>query len=277
MDRQQVARGDHQRPRGERVRRDERHHEALHAPGQDGAAVGEVVARRARGRRQHEAVAAHRPRLLAVDRVGELGHALARATVDRDVVDRRLRALWRLQRERRERQHLEVAGQRALECAGQVAVLVGVDGGQEADLAVVDGEDRHARARVAAQGAQDGAVAAQRHTQLDVVAERGVEDEAVAGREPVLARLLGVEAQQHALALGGLDEGAQGLGGLCRAGMGEHGGGAGARGHGSTSRARASRSDRARRAPASASHTNVSRLPFGPGRPDEAKPSTAAP
>ena len=41
--------------------------------------------------------------------------------------------------------------------------------------------------------------------------------------------------------------------------------------------AAASMSARSPARPASASHTNVSRLPFGPGSPDDAKPSTAAP
>ena len=44
--RQHVGRRHHQRPRGQRVRRDERDHEPLHAPGHHRAAVGEVVAGR---------------------------------------------------------------------------------------------------------------------------------------------------------------------------------------------------------------------------------------
>ena len=63
--------------------------------------------------------------------------------------------------------------------------------------------------------------------------------------------------------------------GVGRAAVGEDGRHAHA--HGSTARA-AARGPRPRPArPASASHTNVSRLPAGPGSPEDAKPSTAAP
>ena len=47
---------------------------------------------------------------------------------------------------------------------------VRVDRGQEADLAVVDGEDRHAGAGVAAQRGEDRAVAAEHDAEVDVVA-----------------------------------------------------------------------------------------------------------
>src|SRR3954471_24583639 len=46
LDVQRVPRGTDERPRGQRVRSDVADHVALHAPGQDRALVGEVVAGR---------------------------------------------------------------------------------------------------------------------------------------------------------------------------------------------------------------------------------------
>ena len=76
-----------ERPRGQRVGRDEADHVALHAPGQDRSSVGEVVAGRARRRGDREPVAADATDLVRADRVGEIGDAIAGLTVDRHVVD----------------------------------------------------------------------------------------------------------------------------------------------------------------------------------------------
>src|SRR6185503_148489 len=81
-----------------------------------------------------------------------------RLAVHGDVVDRRPLAVRAPDRDRREPERLEVAGEGAVEL---VAEPVRVDGGEEADLAVVDREHRRAGARVLAQGREDSAVAAE--------------------------------------------------------------------------------------------------------------------
>ena len=87
VDRQQVVGRHHERAGGQRVRRDEGDDEAAHAPRQDRAAVGEVVAGRALRGGDHEPVAAHAPDLLPRQPVGEVGDAHARLAVHGDVVD----------------------------------------------------------------------------------------------------------------------------------------------------------------------------------------------
>ena len=74
-----VAGGDDQGPRGQRVRRDVADRVSLHAPGQDRALVGEVVAGRADRGGGDEAVAADVADLLAGEPVAELGDAVVRA------------------------------------------------------------------------------------------------------------------------------------------------------------------------------------------------------
>ena len=69
------------------------------------------------------------------------------------------------QRDPGQREHLELARERLLEAAAR---LLAVDRGQEADLAEVDREHRHAGAGVPAQGGQDRAVAAEREADVDV-------------------------------------------------------------------------------------------------------------
>ena len=165
QDPQPVVGRDDQRAGRERVRRDERHPEALHAPRHDRAAVGEVVARRAGGRADHDPVAAHRADLLAVEEVRQLRDAVAHAPVQRDVVEGEVRALVDPHVDRREVEPLELPAERPREALGH---LVGVDGGEEADLAEVHREDGHARAGVGPQRAQDRAVAAERDAEVDV-------------------------------------------------------------------------------------------------------------
>ena len=87
VDRELVAGGDDERAGRQRMWGDERDDVALDAPGQDGAAVGEVVAGGALRGGDDEAVAADAADLLARQRVGEVGDAQARPAVDGDVVE----------------------------------------------------------------------------------------------------------------------------------------------------------------------------------------------
>src|SRR3954468_16425216 len=272
LDGQHVRGRRDQRPRGQRVRGDERHDVAAHAPRQHGPAVGQVVARRAGGRGHDEPVAAHVADLLALQRVGQHRHPLADLAVDRDVVDRRLDAARRLHRDRRQAQQVELHREGARE---GLLERVGVDGGQEPDLTEVHREDGHARARVAPQGAQDGPVAAQDDHEIDALdLVGGVDDDALSLPQLVLARLLGVETQLPARRRRAPQQHVARRARLLGPAMGEddrplH--------PGSASSAAASRSSTRPARPASASHTNVSRLPLGPGSPLEAKPSTEQP
>ena len=91
-----------------------------------------------------------------------------------------------------------------------------------------------------------------------------------AGCEPVLARLLGIEPQHRAGRARELEQRVDRGARLRRAPVREQRRGADGRVHGSTSRRRRARAvavERRRPRRASASQTNVSRLPFGPGRP----------
>ena len=110
------------------------------------------------------------------------------------------------ERDRGQRQRLEVARERAGQRLAR-GLAVGVDRGQEADLAEVHGEDRDARPRVAAQRPQDRPVAAERDAELDVVGElaRRARGRRL-GVSAVLARLLGVEAQDDAVLAAAVDE-----------------------------------------------------------------------
>src|SRR5262249_48293959 len=92
----------------------------------------------------------------------------------------------------------------------------------------------------------------------------------------VLVDLLGPRADLDPGVGGGGHESVERLGGHLRPPVGDHRCGAD---HGSTSRAAAAipASSSAPTRPGSASHTNVSRLPLGPGRPELAKPSTETP
>ena len=236
MDPQAVCGGRHQRARGQRVWRDEGDHEALHAPGHHGAAVGEVVAGGASGRGDHEPVAAHAADDLVIERQSDLGDALAHLAVNRDVVDRQARVRGELacrcpvrpglrvpvvvlEDDRGQPQELEVALQGPPHTLLDLARL---DRRQEADFAKVDREHRHPHARVALQCAQDRAVAAEHQAELDIVGHRGVREHARARRQAVLARLLLIEAQRHAGVGRELGEPAQRLGGVVHAPVREH-------------------------------------------------------
>ena len=101
---------------------------ALHSPRKHGAAVGEVVARRARGSGDHEPVAAHLAELLAKDRVLELRHAAAGPAVEGDVVHGQLVAHVGGRGERGQPEDLVATRERAPHAPVEVASL---DGGQE--------------------------------------------------------------------------------------------------------------------------------------------------
>ena len=82
---------------------------------------------------------------------------------------------------------VELAGERAREV---LLEPVGVDRGQEADLAVVDGEHGDAGAGVAAQRREDRAVAAEDEAEVDVVAELGDDLDERLDLDPVLGGLV---------------------------------------------------------------------------------------
>ena len=102
----------------------------------------------------------------------------------RDVVDRAPGPVRAPDRDRRQLERLELAREGALEVLGEA---VGVDRGEEADLAVVDGEHRDAGAGVAAQRGEDRAVAAEHDAEVDVVAQLGDDLDERAGSIPCLA------------------------------------------------------------------------------------------
>ena len=110
---QHVARGDHERPGGERVRGDEADHVALDAPGEDRPRVGEVVAGRAGRGRGDQPVAADVADLLAADAVGELGDAAVGRRMKRTSLSATALAAAGVDLERRHRHHLELARERA--------------------------------------------------------------------------------------------------------------------------------------------------------------------
>src|SRR4029077_4161905 len=83
---------------------------------------------------------------------------------------------------------LDVAGQRAVE---GLAPAVGVERGEEADLAEVDREHGDAGAGEVAQAGEDGAVAAEHDAEFDVAVVDLDELDPLAPLEAVLADLLG--------------------------------------------------------------------------------------
>ena len=144
---------------------------------------------------------------------------------------------------------LEVAGERAVEVLAQP---VGVERGEEADLAEVDREHGDAGAGEVAQAGEDRAVAAEHDAEVDVGVVGLDELDPLAALDAVLADLLGVEHERRAGAPRGVDELAQGVGRAAVA-------------------AAVGLDDRPHRA----IHTNVSTLPAGPGNPDSAVPRTS--
>ena len=188
--------------------------------------------------------------------------------MERDVVDRQLRAPGRRDRERGQRQHVEVARERALEAVLELARARPWPGSRSSPkLTAKTGTPRPGEA---AQRGQDRAVAAQHHAQIGAAVVRvGAEHDAVARLDAVLLDLLGRQAHLHpGLRAAGDQRTRTARRSSPRAAVGEDRDGRAAV-HGSTSRAAASTSASARPRPGSAIQTNVSRLPAGPGRPDE--------
>ena len=98
-------------------------------------------------------------------------------------------------RDRRQLERLELARERAVEV---VAEPVRVERGEEADLAEVDREHRHAGARVLAQRGEDRAVAAEHDAEVDVVCAAPRRSRRPSpGSSPCLRGLVGVEAQRR--------------------------------------------------------------------------------
>ena len=117
------------------------------------------------GRGHHQPVAAHLAQHLALDRVGQLGHPPVWPAVEGDVVHGHCVARRRCGHQPGQLHHVELAGQRAPKPSSR---SLGLDRGQEADRAVVDGEHGHVAAGEAAQAGQDRAVAAQDQRQVGV-------------------------------------------------------------------------------------------------------------
>ena len=165
---------------------------------------------------------------------------------------------WAADRDRRQLDRWNSPAKRALE---SVLEAVRVERGQEADLAVVDREHRHAGARIAAQR-RAGSCRRRRARRRSASSTRSgtVLDPQCAGRPPCFRRLVGREASVTRLARAALAA-APIRRPRCRRGLG-----------GCDDRRRrrlelnvfhlGRRRDGA--APRSASHMNVSRLPDGP-------------
>ena len=173
VDGQRVVRRDDERPRGQRVRGDERDDVALHAPRQHRPAVGEVVARRPRRawRPRRRRSAPSRPARPRARR-----RAARRAAPSLRWIDRSLIAAYAPSRTcSASAGSVSTSNSPDSAFGSRVSALGRVDRRQEPDLAEVDREHRHARAGVAAQRAQDRAVAAEHDAEVDVIGQRRVE------------------------------------------------------------------------------------------------------
>ena len=94
----------------------------------------------------------------------------------------------------RQVEHLELPGERAREAHPG---LVALDAGQKTDLAEVDPEHWDVGPGVGPQRPEHGPVPAQGEAHVDIRNDRGVELEPGLGPQPVLGRLLGIEAQDR--------------------------------------------------------------------------------
>src|SRR3954454_8880573 len=163
LDVENVAGGDDEGARGQRVRGDVADHVSLHSPGQDRTLVGEVVAGRTDRGGGDDAVAAHVPHLFAGDPVAELGHAVMGLPGEGDVVEAARLHLVAADLQPGQLDRLELAFEGA---ADALASILPLDRGKKADGAEVDPEDRYFGAGVAAQRVQDRAVATQDQADL---------------------------------------------------------------------------------------------------------------
>ena len=275
VDRQQVVGRDDERARGQRVRRDERDDEARHAPRQHRPAVGEVVARRALRRRRRRArrsargrsprprarsarSATRKPGLRCTEMSFIAVHVPVRAP-DRD--RRAARACSNSPANARSKSASSPSG-------SSVARKP-----TSPKLTANTGTPVPAYSRSAVRIVPSPPITTQRSTSRD---ERRVDvDARRRALEAVLARLLGVEAQRHARACARRRSARASALAVspARRWVSTVATRLTARPRAPPPRGRA-RAPRGRPRPASA---NVSRLPAGPGSPEEAKPSTAAP
>ena len=146
-----------ERPRVERVRRDERDRHRVEPAHQDRATVREVVGGRARRRRADHPVARHDAEILARDRPAELDHPPERRARGDDVVDGDERIAVELRLERRLLDRPVLAREDAREV---VLEALRRDRGEEADAPEIDPDHRYAGAEQPRQRAEDRPVAA---------------------------------------------------------------------------------------------------------------------
>src|SRR5829696_2731770 len=197
VDDEVAAATDDERAGMERVRRDERRHHRVEPPDEDGAAVREVVGGGAGRSRADQAVARLYSESLAADRVAELDHPPERGAGDDGVVDGDAALRVQLHVERRELDHLVVAGERPPHAGLELVVP---DRRQEPDAPEVDAEDGDAGAEEGRERAQHRAVAAEDDREVRAGRPPGcvaVADEldAGVGRD----RLQPLERPRHAL------------------------------------------------------------------------------
>ena len=271
---------DHERPRGERVRRDERHHVALHAPGEHRPAVGEVVARRARrewtrrGRRSAPR-RAPRPRPSRPARATRPCWRRWKETsfmASSSPSGRRPRSgrAARARRTRRASAHahalLELRRARPWPGSRSSPKLTANTGTRRSRrycrsvVRIVPSPPSTTARSVSPAGSAPGSTSVRR---LD----------AVLRRPPPGGTRTSTPASR-----GQLDDAPQRVAGVLRPRVREDGEAARRAAHGSALRAAASRSStRARRARPRRARRRSRGCPAGPGRPDEAKPSTDAP
>ena len=262
---------DDERPRGQGVRGHERDDVALHAPRHHRPAVGQVVARGALRRGDDQPVAAH-----AADLLARRARTRGRRPGGPACGARRCRS-WpsscpRAGR-RRSSGSSSVSKSPANARSKCAAEAVRVDRGQEPHLAEVDREDRHARPGVHAQRREDRAVAADAPCRGR--RRRGGRSRArspAPGSSPCL-RVSPSSKRSSDARRGARRRSARASPARCRSTRRWVNTDAALTRPPPPGRRRGPRSRPA--GPARPATVNVSRLPAGPGRPDDAKPITA--
>ena len=142
----------------ERVGADRREHEDRGGGVDERTAGGEVVGRRPRGRGEDESVGAVFVDAGAVGEHGEAAHAEDVARLDHDIIERQGEAaVGEADLEEGALLDAEVAAEDGVQRSADVFARVG---GEEAELAAVDAEERHAFEGGGLRDAEEGAVAA---------------------------------------------------------------------------------------------------------------------
>src|SRR5216684_6354594 len=167
-DRDALGRGQHDRAIGEGVRADRGEHDRVHGREHDGPAGREAVGGRAGGRREDKPVRAIAGGEVTVHRHLEPDDAAHRRLGDDHVVERRvLPEPLALAEDAGLQQHAvlddQLVAQVGLERGEQ---LLDGEGGEEAEPAQVDAEDRHRQVSHQARHAEERAVAAQHEQQI---------------------------------------------------------------------------------------------------------------